>query len=272
MRFALPVFYAGIYSFIISSSSQFFVSRYFGAGDFAVFSNGFREMPLAVIVMSAVGSVLLPELSRLAVTSGAECVGVWRRALYKSASVVWPAAVFCIVFAPEIMVTLFGEGYRCGATLFRLASMICFVLVVPFFPLMAALGRSRDFARAHLLTAVSIVVLDCLAVRVFPSMTVIAAVSVAARMTCLVALLLMVSRVTGVGVSRLLPLREMMRVLAVSGVACGSAVGVTSLTGIDGAPLTLAVAVGVAASVYVAVACRSGLTLWPLLRGKLSGN
>lgn len=272
MRFALPVFYAGIYSFIISSSSQFFVSRYFGAGDFAVFSNGFREMPLAVIVMSAVGSVLLPELSRLAVTSRVECVGVWCRAVYKSASVVWPVAVFCIVFAPEIMATLFGEGYRCGATLFRLASMICFVLVVPFFPLMAALGRSRDFARAHLLTAVSIVVLDCLSVRVFPSMTVIAAVSVAARMTCLVALLLTVSRVTGVGVSRLLPLPDMMRVLAVSGVACGSAVGVTSLTGIDGAPLTLAVAVGVAASVYVAVACRSGLTLWPLLRGNLSGN
>lgn len=119
MRFAMPVFYAGIYSFIISSSSQFFVSRYFGAGDFAVFSNGFREMPLAVIVTSAVGSVLLPELSRLALTDRDECIGVWCRSVYKSASVVWPVAVFCIVYAPEIMVTLFGESYRCGSVLFH---------------------------------------------------------------------------------------------------------------------------------------------------------
>ena len=251
LRFALPVFYAGIYGFVISSSSQFFVSRYFGAGDFAVFSNGFREMPLALVVMSAVGAVLLPELSRLSMTDREECIGLWRRSVYKSAMVVWPVAVFCMVFAPEIMTTLFGESYRCGAVLFRLSSLICFVLVVPFFPLMTALGLSRGFARAHLVTAVALVGLDWLAVMYFPSLTVIAAVSVFTRIMCVVSLLLMVSGATGLSVAQLLPLRLVWRLLPVSGVLCCMAKAVTALCGIESAPLTLAVALAVAVPAYL---------------------
>ena len=251
LRFALPVFYAGIYSFVISSASQFFVSRYFGASDFAVFANGFREMPLAVVVMSAVGAVLWPELSRLSMTDREECIGLWRRSVYKSAIVVWPVAVFCMFFAPEIMTAFFGESYRCGAVLFRLASLMCFVLVVPFFPLMTALGLSRGFARAHLLTAVAIVGLDCLAVRLIPSLTVIAAVSVTTRMLCVVSLLLMVSCATGLSAGRLLPLRLMWRLLWTSGLSCCAARAVTVFSGIENAPLTLAVALGVAVPAYL---------------------
>ena len=44
-RFSWPVFTSGIYGFVISSASQFFVSRYFGVGDFAVFANGYHELP-----------------------------------------------------------------------------------------------------------------------------------------------------------------------------------------------------------------------------------
>lgn len=250
LRFALPVFYAGIYGFVISSSSQFFVSRYFGAVDFAVFSNGFREMPLAVIVMSAVGSVLLPELSRLALTDRDECIGVWCRSVYKAASVVWPVAVFCIVFAPEIMVTLFGESYRCGSVLFRLASLICFVRVIPFSPLMVAIGLVKDFARAHLFTAVALVSLDILVVKFFPSLTAVAVVSVLTTVCCIMLLFRSVSRHTEVALWRRLPLKRLARLLAVSVFACGAGKGLIALTGIADAPTAL-----VAASA-VAVVCR----------------
>lgn len=250
LRFALPVFYAGIYGFVISSSSQFFVSRYFGAVDFAVFSNGFREMPLAVIVMSAVGSVLLPELSRLALTDRDECIGVWCRSVYKAASVVWPVAVFCIVFAPEIMVTLFGESYRCGSVLFRLASLICFVRVIPFSPLMVAIGLVKDFARAHLFTAVALVSLDILVVKFFPSLTAVAVVSVLTTVCCIMLLFRSVSRHTEVALWRRLPLKRLARLLVVSVFACGAGKGLIALTGIADAPTAL-----VAASA-VAVVCR----------------
>lgn len=272
MRFAMPVFYAGIYSFIISSSSQFFVSRYFGAGDFAVFSNGFREMPLAVIVTSAVGSVLLPELSRLALTDRDECIGVWCRSVYKSASVVWPVAVFCIVYAPEIMVTLFGESYRCGSVLFRLASLICLVWIVPFFPLMTALELSRNFAKVHLMTAILLVALDCLAVSFFPSLTMIAAIAVTTRLGGILLLFRSVSRHTEAALWRRLPLRDLARLLVASGTSCVAGKGLIAITGITDAPTALVAALALAVMMYMVVGRWLGLEFRPLRGGEVPDN
>lgn len=272
LRFALPVFYAGIYGFVISSSSQFFVSRYFGAGDFAVFSNGFREMPLAVIVTSAVGSVLLPELSRLALTDRDECIGVWCRSVYKSASVVWPVAVFCIVYAPEIMATLFGEGYRCGSVLFHLASLICLVWIVPFFPLMTALGLSRNFAKVHLMTAILLVALDCLAVSFFPSLTMIAAIAVTTRLGGILLLFRSVSRHTEAALWRRLPLRDLARLLVASGISCVAGKGLIAITGITDAPTALVAALAVAVMMYMVVGRWLGLEFRPLRGGEVPDN
>ncbi len=46
-RFIKPISSANLYGFIISSASLFFISRYFGVKDFAAFSNGYRKLPFA---------------------------------------------------------------------------------------------------------------------------------------------------------------------------------------------------------------------------------
>ena len=269
-RFALPVFYSGIYGFIITSSSRFFVSRYFGAEDFAVFSNGFREVPLAVIVASSVGSVLLPELSRLSVGERASCIDVWRRSVSKSASIIWPVSVFCIVFAPEIMVTFFGESYRAGADLFRLASLVCFVRVVPFYPLMAALGRMRDFARAHLYTALLLVTTDYITSVYYPSLTALAAVSVATTLFCMLLLFRSVATATGTGLVTLIPLSRLWRLIVVSGAACMAAKAAVAWSEITNMPVALLVAAAVAIPVYLIIAEASGIDYLPILRKSVS--
>ena len=65
LRFSMPVFASSMYGFVIGSASQFFVSRYLGVEDFALFANGYRELPLAGMIIGAAAGVLLPEFSRM---------------------------------------------------------------------------------------------------------------------------------------------------------------------------------------------------------------
>ena len=61
LRFSMPVFASSMYGFVIGSASQFLVSRYLGVEDFALFANGYRELPLAGMIIGAAAGVLLPE-------------------------------------------------------------------------------------------------------------------------------------------------------------------------------------------------------------------
>lgn len=267
-RFSLPVFYARAYGFVIASSSPFFVSRYFGVDDFAIFSNGFRELPLATMVVASAGAVLLPEFSKMTVgTVDREgCIALWRNSVYKSASLIYPVSMFCCLFAPEIMVFLFGEKYRSCAALFRMAIAVGFVRVLPYSPLMFALGKARYFARVHLLTACLLVALDLLCVRCFPSLAAIAAISVFTTLFCLALLLGCLARTLEVGVCGLMPLRSLGLLSLSSVLACGAARIVVTCLPCTSAPLLLAAAALVAVPLYFLLARFAGLDYAGILR------
>lgn len=267
-RFALPIFNAGLYGFVIASSSRFFVSRYFGADEFAIFSNGFRELPLSTMVAASAGAVLFPEFSRMSAdgVDRAGCVALWRSAVYKSASLIYPLSMFCGLFAPEIMEFLFGEKYRCASVLFRMAIAVGFMRVLPYSSLLFALGKARYFARAHLLTTCLLVALDVWCVRCFPSLAAIAAVSVGTTYFCLALLLGCLSRTLEVGMGRLMPFRSLGLLLGVSASACGAARIAATCLPCTSAPLLLAAAALVAVPLYFLLARFAGLDYAGILR------
>ena len=86
LRFSMPVFASSMYGFVIGSASQFLVSRYLGVEDFALFANGYRELPLAGMIIGAAAGVLLPEFSRMSVegADGGQFVRLWQAAVLKS--------------------------------------------------------------------------------------------------------------------------------------------------------------------------------------------
>ena len=48
LAFALPVFLSGVWGFVILSVTPLFISRYLGTREFALYANGYVELPLAV--------------------------------------------------------------------------------------------------------------------------------------------------------------------------------------------------------------------------------
>lgn len=261
LRFSMPVFVSSMYGFVIGSASQFFVSRYLGVEDFALFANGYRELPLAGMIIGAAAGVLLPEFSRMSVegADGGQFVRLWQAAVLKSSAIIYPLSVFCCVFAPEIICLLYGEGYREAAGLFRIVTLVNLARIMPYAPVLFALGRGKAFARAHLVTALLIVGLELWCVMVFPSLWAIAAIATGCTFFCLFLLMTTTARVLGTSLAGLMPWRMLTIVLLVSAAACTAARLAVLLTGMTHHLVVVSVGFAVYLSLYLPFAQRAGI-------------
>lgn len=180
-QFALPLFSASIWAWIINSSDQFFISRYFGSVEFATFSNGFFEFPLVSMLVASTATVLLPVFSGEIHQDGTvsvEVKRVWNSALKKTILLVYPLLVFLFVYAEHMVIVLYGESYADSSIYFKLRTFLSFFQIVAFMPLLLALGATKYCSKVFMLTAFAIVILEYLAVLIFKSPYAVAIVSV----------------------------------------------------------------------------------------------
>lgn len=260
-QFSLPALFSSVYGFIISSSSQFFVSRYFGVEDFALFANGYRELPLAGMVISATAGVLQPEFSRMSKTGAdsSQFVKLWKNVIFKSSSIIYPISVFCCLFAPEIVCLLYGNNYREAAHLFRIVTIINLTRIVPYGPILFALGKGWKFANAHLVTALLLVGLDLLCVHLFPSLPAIAIIAASTTLFCLVMLMAAIARLLKTPLVELMPWQKMLKILVVS-IPVGFMTKIAiSLTGMTNNFIIVSAGFVIYMSSYVFIALRSGV-------------
>ena len=110
---------------------------------------------------------------------------------------------------------LYGTVYREAADLFRIVTIINLVRIVPYGPIMFALGKGKIFAKAHLVTALLLLGLDFLCVTFFPSLSAIAIIATTTTVFCLVVLMVSTARL-----SRLMPWKSMFKILSVSTFSC----------------------------------------------------
>lgn len=253
LRFSIPLSVAGLWGIIITSANQFFISRYWGNEVFAEFSNGFIELPFAQIVISAAAAVLLPVLSKKVYDSSASSsiINLWKSAVIKSAKIIFPLTVFSFFFAEPIMIFVYGRQYADSAVYFQIIAVVNLVRIVPYAPLMLALGKSKEFARIHMLTALMIVALEYLCVRLFPSPYIIALISVLCTIFCLSMLLRCICKYLNISALELIPYRTMFKLLVLSIAASVLSKGLSSLLQDTSVLYLLTVSFAVFAIVYL---------------------
>lgn len=218
LRFSMPLSVAGLWGLIIKSANQFFISRYWGNEVFAEFSNGFIELPFATIVISAAATVLLPVFSKKVYDNSApsSIIDLWKSVAIKSAMLIFPLTVFSFFFAEPIMIFVYGKQYADSAVYFRIIAVVNLVRIVPYAPVMLALGKSKEFARIHMLTALMIVTMEYLCVKLYPSPRVIALISVLCTIFCLGMLLRCICKSMNISVMNLIPYKYMTMLLVLS--------------------------------------------------------
>lgn len=230
LSFSLPLLYASIWGLIITSATQFFISRYYGNEEFADFSNGFMEIPFATMVVSAVAAVLLPRLSELEKGDSdkkEEVLALWRSALVKSAKIIFPILIFSVVFARLIMVCLYGDIYDASGVYFMIKNISSLFYIVPFAPIMLAIGRTKAFANIHMVIAFLIVVLEFVCVKTIDSPVALAVVSECCQVFKLYLMMRVVADYAGRPMRQLIPVKELALILTACLVSSGTTYALT---------------------------------------------
>lgn len=222
LKYSIPLLVASLWGIIISSANQFFISRYWGSETFAEFSNGFIELPFASMVIGVSATVLLPVFSKMVYEHADNkiIVDLWKSVAIKSAKIIFPLAIFSCFFAESIMVFLYGEQYAKSAVYFQIITVVNLVRIVPYAPIVMALGKVKEYANVHLFTAIMVVTLEYFSVLMFPDKTyMIALTSVCCTIYSLYLQMRIICRTLRVSALILVPYRDLLKVLLVSLIA-----------------------------------------------------
>ena len=147
--YSLPLVTASLSGIAIKAADQFYISRYYGVETFAVFSNGFIQLPFVAMVTGAIGTILMPRFSELVESGKEEIARLFKESTRKSSIIIYPTVIFFFFFAEDFIIVLFSNLYEESAPYFRIALIINFFNVVQFTPLILALGLTKFYARIH---------------------------------------------------------------------------------------------------------------------------
>ena len=147
-KFSIPLLTASLWGILITSADQFFISRYFGNEVFAEFSNGSMELPFVGMIVGACATVLSPIFSRLShekVDPMKEVYPLWMSVFEKTAKLIYPIVIYCLVFADVVMVTLYSGKYVDSQNYFRIKLITNFFTLIAYGPLIINIGKVQNF-------------------------------------------------------------------------------------------------------------------------------
>lgn len=219
--FALPLLFASLWGMIIESAPQYFIGHYYGTEVFADFSNGFFRIPFVGMVISAIAAILLPEFSRIDQGNGMgeEASRIWMSSIIKSAKIIFPMLVYGVFFPKLIMTCMYGDIYESSSIYFIVKNVSGLFFILPFAPIMIAIGKTKKYAMLHFVTAIGIVVLEIIAVNVINTPVAVAIVSEICQVVFVFLMMHAISKFLNKSIRVLIPIKDLLFILAASSIS-----------------------------------------------------
>ena len=218
-RFSLPLLYASIWGIIINSSDQFFISRYFGNLVFAEFSNGAMDLPFIGMITGACASVLSPIFSRMSyekVDPKKDIYPLWLGVFRKTAMLIYPIVVYCLVFADIVMIALYGHQYESSAIYFRIKILTNFFTIIAFAPLIINTGHVKYYSNVHLIYAFLTILLEFVSVKIIDSPVAISWISAFCQISRVFVMLHLLTKLFDVKMHQLFPIKLLLQIVVPS--------------------------------------------------------
>jgi O-antigen/teichoic acid export membrane protein len=144
LSYALPLGLAGLLWALQVDVDNYFVSHYFSAALFAIYSTGCFDVPLVGILGDSVGTVLIPRISSLQATGSiSEIVSVVTKAMRGLALVYAPVYVFTSLAATQVITLLFRKEYLASVPIFRINLLMVLLGIVSVDPIIRAFKSER---------------------------------------------------------------------------------------------------------------------------------
>lgn len=219
-NYSLPIMGASVWGVIISSTDQFFISRYFGNEIFAEFANGSMQLPFVGMIIGSTATVLSPLFARQVFENGVhakeEVIKLWRAVLSKTVKLIYPLVVFFFCFAEIIMALLFGEQYYNSGIYFQIKLVVNFFTVMAYASLMLAIGGQKYYYKVHMFGAIILISLEWITVLYFSSPYLVTIVSVLCEIGRIVAMLIFISHYFRIRLMELLPVKLILNLVVPS--------------------------------------------------------
>lgn len=215
--YTLPIMGASIWGIIISSSDQFFISRYFGKEVFADFANGSLELPFVGIIIASTSTVLSPIFSKYVFDKGQdskdEIIKLWSSVLSKIVKITFPLVVFCFCFADLIMILLYGIRYEDSGSYFQIKLIVNFFTVITYGPLLLSIGGQKFYFKVHMYGAIILVFLEWLTIKLFNSPYLVTAISVLCQIGRIYCMLYFISKFFKIKLIELFPIKLIINIV-----------------------------------------------------------
>lgn len=217
LNYTFPLMLAGISGLMISSSDQFFISRYFGMKTFAEFSNGFIELPFVAMILSANSIVLTPLYSKYISTNKIDAkmhiLTLWNSSIKKTVMITYPMIIFCLFYSDLIIEMCFGVNYVNSAVYFRIKLFTNFFTVAVYSPLFLALGETKYYAKIFFYGMIIVIILEYFSLSIFNSPYAVVIVSVVCDVSRILMALLFVSKYFVISVFDLFPILLLFKII-----------------------------------------------------------
>ena len=216
LTFSIPLFLSSLWIMITQSTNQFFISRYYGVEEFAVFSNGWMEFPLTTMVINSVAVVLLPVFSGMVQNRKQDIATTWTSAIKKTVKIIYPMTIFCIVFSSLIMTCLYGKQYNSSSSYFAIKSLEALFAVIPFYPVMIALGKTKIYSYIHMTMAILFIPIGFAVVKLNGTAILLEIIYILLSISKIIAQFIVVCKEMSLSFREAIPFNEVGRVLFVS--------------------------------------------------------
>lgn len=137
----------------------------------------------------------------------------------KSAKLIFPMLIFSVFFAEPIMICMYGEEYAQSSIYFIIKNISGLLYIIPFYPIILAIGKTRSYAHVHALIAFIVVGAEYVVCQVGNSAVFVALVSEICQVLKIVLLMKIVVQYAHGKVMDLLPLKSFGGLLLVSALA-----------------------------------------------------
>lgn len=143
-KYSLPLMGAAIIMMLFNSCTQFFISRYYGTGAFAEFSNGYLTLPFVPMFIAPVRSLLTPIFSKASKEGNYDnALDTLYNGTKQIMTIMIPIIVFAFLFSKEIMVILYGKTYEMSSAYFRMMLCYNFLEMFAFSGIINAIGKTK---------------------------------------------------------------------------------------------------------------------------------
>ena len=214
--FSLPLLSASLWIMLFQSTNQFFISRYYGNEVFAEFSNGFMEFPIIPMVVNSVATILAPLFAGMAVKNKMSIGDIWNSALNKTIKIIYPVTIYCILFSNIVMTCFYGKMYSTSGIFFSIKNIEGFFSVIPFYPILMALGKTKEYSRVHMVIAFLLLPLEFFIVKLGQPVYTIGLAYVLCSLGKVILQFAVVGRSVEMPASVLIPYKAMIKVALVS--------------------------------------------------------